>query len=397
MKFLLLLILILAKSLAWSETQEFLILDVNGAPLIGASLHVQTTSYGTVSDIDGVASLDKDRIGDHDIEVSYTGYKNAIIPNADLNTFMTITINMKHGENVIFDTLAEFDPKVLDYQFGLNQKQFSQGGLNQSGLLWENTNYKAGFLGLIDSSEYLGPLQAIYVPILDIDDGVDLYSYLQLEEQDASDISEIEKEGKLDNYEEALEEILDEPNTTFVIQRLSGGTKKVGRLKKSKKQDYGWIFKEGNKIEELLAQAITTADFGKCNFDQILQEDTVTGTARFILEQILANEENYVLEQIDLIAKPNPLSLVSFSSIFQGTQDNRPLLTTYPSLKNNIRAEILGLKATFKFLQSLKDFHREFEVFFAAVPVVNRPQQRQLILQKDMACYSMKEFVLENP
>ena len=52
--------------------------DVNGEPIIGATILLQGTSVGTATDMDGNFSLQAP--GNGVLEVSYIGYKSEIIP-----------------------------------------------------------------------------------------------------------------------------------------------------------------------------------------------------------------------------------------------------------------------------------------------------------------------------
>lgn len=54
-----------------------IVVDDNGEPVIGATIKVQGTSNGTISDIDGNFSLDA--LPDATLEISYIGYKTQIV------------------------------------------------------------------------------------------------------------------------------------------------------------------------------------------------------------------------------------------------------------------------------------------------------------------------------
>ena len=60
-----------------SDVVKGQILDANGEPIIGATIKVQGTSNGTISDIDGNFSLDAKE--NAMLEISYIGYKTQTV------------------------------------------------------------------------------------------------------------------------------------------------------------------------------------------------------------------------------------------------------------------------------------------------------------------------------
>ena len=70
----------------WSFAQQTVrgtVLDINGEPLIGASVRVPDTSVGTITDMDGKYELTGDAI--KQVEISYMGYKTQVV-NVKNNT-----------------------------------------------------------------------------------------------------------------------------------------------------------------------------------------------------------------------------------------------------------------------------------------------------------------------
>lgn len=91
--FLLLLSLIFTSGLLAQRTISGNVQDVDGEPLIGASVFVRGTSVGTVTDIDGNFSLE---IQDdaNTLVVSYTGYETQEVPITSANAY---SITMSEG------------------------------------------------------------------------------------------------------------------------------------------------------------------------------------------------------------------------------------------------------------------------------------------------------------
>ncbi len=67
--------------------------DVDGIPLIGASVLAQGTSIGTITDIDGSFSLSVPD-GTTALEISYTGYSNQVI---DVTNSSNVTVSLAEG------------------------------------------------------------------------------------------------------------------------------------------------------------------------------------------------------------------------------------------------------------------------------------------------------------
>jgi len=68
--------------------------DVNGEPLIGASVLAAGSSVGTITDIDGSFSISVPE-GTSQIEISYTGYDDQLV---DISSSSTVAVQLAEGK-----------------------------------------------------------------------------------------------------------------------------------------------------------------------------------------------------------------------------------------------------------------------------------------------------------
>ena len=385
---------VLSQTFAQDQSQRFFIVDESGAPLIGASLLVQDTTTGTISDLDGIANLSY--IGDHNVLISYTGYHYEVVANKDINYKDTIKVVMKlDNSGLTFDSLSESELESMIFEMTMDRTVFSKEYRDQSGVLEMDKSkipfYLEAFDHLDEESPYWANMAAQYVTILDVDNGNDLFSHDNIiKGNHNTPMTEAEKESKLYAYESAVEEILENGNIKFVIQRLSGKNKRISTLKKTKKEDYNWISTQGSRIEELLEEAVASADFANCGF-----ADEIAIYAPLYLNSLLANPENYVLGQVDLIIKPNPLNYIKLEKLFpKEMKDQSLLVNKYPQIVKNLKSELLGLRAEFDFIYLGAKVPR-FQVFFAASEP-NQKGQVEISLMRNLACYEMRDFIIKN-
>jgi len=118
MKKLSLLVFLLFSMVATTIAQKTVtgtVADVDGLPLIGASVVAQGTSVGTITDIDGSFSLSVPD-GTNNLEISYTGYENQIV---DVTSSSNVSITLSEGkllDEVVVTALGvKRDQKSIGY------------------------------------------------------------------------------------------------------------------------------------------------------------------------------------------------------------------------------------------------------------------------------------------